>query len=97
MFKTHLQTIVKRKDLDQNSMAELMDAIFNGKLTDTQIGALMAALATKGETFEELAGAARSMRRRRFAFRPPDRPLWTPAGPAVTVRKPSTYPLPPHL
>ncbi len=64
MFKTHLQTIVKKKDLDQNSMAELMDAIFNGKLTDAQIGALMAALATKGETFEELAGAARSMRRR---------------------------------
>jgi anthranilate phosphoribosyltransferase len=38
--------------------------IFSGNITDAQIGAMMAALATKGETFEELAGAARAMRRK---------------------------------
>ncbi|MCW8799392.1 MAG: anthranilate phosphoribosyltransferase, partial [Desulfobacter sp.] len=33
-----------------------------GQATEAQVGAFMAALATKGETFEELAGAARAMR-----------------------------------
>ncbi|MBA3037990.1 MAG: anthranilate phosphoribosyltransferase, partial [Desulfobacterium sp.] len=35
-----------------------------GNITDAQIGAFMAALATKGETFEELAGAASAMRKK---------------------------------
>ncbi len=63
MFKHHLQTIIQRTDLTESQMAEIIEAIFAGDLTDAQIGAFMAALATKGETFEELAGAARAMRR----------------------------------
>jgi anthranilate phosphoribosyltransferase len=43
-------------------MADMMNTIFSGQATEAQIGAFMAALATKGETFEELAGAARAMR-----------------------------------
>jgi anthranilate phosphoribosyltransferase len=45
-------------------MAEMIGEIFSGALSDALIGAFMAALATKGETFEELAGAARAMRRK---------------------------------
>ena len=63
MFKDHLQTIIHRKDLTEHQMTEVIETIFAGDLTDAQIGAFMAALATKGETFEELAGAARAMRR----------------------------------
>ena len=63
MFKDHLQTIIHRKDLTEHQMTEVIETIFAGDLTDVQIGAFMAALATKGETFEELAGAARAMRR----------------------------------
>ena len=63
MFQHHLQTIIQRTDLTDRQMAEIIEAIFAGDLTDAQIGAFMAALATKGETFEELAGAARAMRR----------------------------------
>lgn len=61
-FTAYLNTIVKRQDLSQDQMAEMMEAIFSGQTTESQIGAFMAALATKGETFEELAGAARAMR-----------------------------------
>lgn len=61
-FTAYLNTIVKRQDLGQDQMAEMMEAIFSGETTESQIGAFMAALATKGETFEELAGAARAMR-----------------------------------
>jgi anthranilate phosphoribosyltransferase len=45
-------------------MAEMIGAIFSGEVTDAQSGAFMGALATKGETFAELAGAARAMRRK---------------------------------
>ncbi|MBC2744055.1 MAG: anthranilate phosphoribosyltransferase [Desulfosarcina sp.] len=64
MFKDHLATIIGRTDLTEAKMAEMMSEIFDGKTTDAQVGAMMAALATKGETFEELAGAARAMRKK---------------------------------
>ncbi len=64
MFKDHLATIISRTDLSEAQMAEMMSDIFEGRTTDAQVGAMMAALATKGETFEELAGAARAMRKK---------------------------------
>lgn len=64
MFKENLSKIVKREDLNEEQMSRMITAIFSGNITDAQIGAMMAALATKGETFEELAGAARAMRRK---------------------------------
>jgi anthranilate phosphoribosyltransferase len=45
-------------------MSQMITEIFSGDITDAQTGAFMAALATKGETFEELAGAAKAMRRK---------------------------------
>ncbi len=64
MFKDHLSAIISRTDLSESQMAEMMSEIFEGKTTDAQVGAMMAALATKGETVEELAGAARAMRKK---------------------------------
>ena len=61
-FTDYLNTIVNRQNLSQDQMAEMLDTIFSGQATEAQAGAFMAALATKGETFEELAGAARAMR-----------------------------------
>jgi anthranilate phosphoribosyltransferase len=64
MFKDYLNKMIHRINLSESEMAEMMTDIFSGDITDAQIGAFMAALATKGETFEELAGAARIMRRK---------------------------------
>lgn len=64
MFREHLNKIVQRKDLNEAEMSEMITEIFSGNITDAQVGAMMAALATKGETFEELAGAAKAMRRK---------------------------------
>lgn len=64
MFKENLSKIVKREDLNEEQMSQMITEIFSGNITDAQIGAMMGALATKGETFEELAGAARAMRRK---------------------------------
>jgi anthranilate phosphoribosyltransferase len=64
MFQENLKKIIKGEDLTEAQMSEMITEIFSGGVTDAQIGAMMAALATKGETFEELAGAARAMRRK---------------------------------
>lgn len=63
-FTRNLKKIIAGQDLDQDSSASMLMDIFSGDITESQIGAFMAALATKGETFEELAGAARAMRRK---------------------------------
>ncbi len=62
MFRDHLTRIIKGEDLSQSDMADMMNTVLTGNATESQIGAMMAALATKGETFEELAGAAGAMR-----------------------------------
>jgi anthranilate phosphoribosyltransferase len=64
MFREDLMKIVQGRDLSDTEMARMMTDIFSGSVTDAQIGAFMGALAAKGETFEELAGAARAMRRK---------------------------------
>ncbi len=64
MIRESLKRLIRREDLREEEMAALMGEIMSGNATDAQIGAVMAALATKGETFSELAGAARAMRRK---------------------------------
>lgn len=64
MFRENLKKIIERKDLSETEMARMITDIFSGEITDAQVGAFMAALATKGETFEELAGAASAMRKK---------------------------------
>jgi anthranilate phosphoribosyltransferase len=64
MFRENLNKIIRRKDLNETEMSQMITEIFSGDITDAQTGAFMAALATKGETFEELAGAAKAMRRK---------------------------------
>ena len=63
-FIENLKKIIAGQNLDQDDSAAMLMDIFSGTITEAQIGAFMAALATKGETFEELAGAARAMRRK---------------------------------
>lgn len=62
-FTKHLNQIICGQNLTQEQAADMITHIFSGRITPAQTGAFMAALATKGETFEELAGAARAMRR----------------------------------
>ncbi len=64
MFRENLSKIIQGENLNETEISQMITEIFSGNITDAQIGAFMAALATKGETFEELAGAARVMRRK---------------------------------
>lgn len=64
MFTDNLKKIIQQNNLTQEEMSQMVTDIFSGEITDAQIGAFMGALATKGETLEELAGAARAMRKK---------------------------------
>ncbi len=58
-----LEEIVSGHDLDQDSTAEVFHIIMTGEATPAQIGAFLIGMRLKGETAEELAGAALTMRK----------------------------------
>lgn len=62
MFSDLLRKVISRSDLTEEEAAEVVNEILSGKLSDIQIAGMLTALATKKETFEELAGAAKAMR-----------------------------------
>lgn len=60
---TLLGRVAGGQDLLQEEMASVMDEIMQGRWPDEEIGLLLTALRAKGETIEEIAGAATAMRR----------------------------------
>ena len=57
-----LAALVEGRDLSREDMAAIMRLVMSGEATDAQIGALLVALRIKGETVDEIAGAAQIMR-----------------------------------
>jgi anthranilate phosphoribosyltransferase len=57
-----LARIVDGHDLARDEMAGVMRQVMSGEATDAQIGGLLVALRMKGETIDEIAGAAQVMR-----------------------------------
>ena len=51
------------ENLSQTEMTAAMDAVMDGQVADEQIALLLTALRAKGETVEEIAGAATSLRK----------------------------------
>ena len=51
-----------RRDLSEDETAEVLAEIMNGEVSEIQIAGFLIALRTKGETIDELAGLARTMR-----------------------------------
>jgi anthranilate phosphoribosyltransferase len=64
MIKQAIARVVEGQDLNESTMVEVMNQIMGGEATPAQIGAFIAALRMKGETVEEITGAARVMRDR---------------------------------
>ena len=61
-MKVALGKLVAREDLGRDEMAAVFRELMQGACDPAQIGALLMGLAQKGETMEELAGAATAMR-----------------------------------
>jgi anthranilate phosphoribosyltransferase len=59
-----LDEVASGRDLSEDQAAAVLDEIMAGEVADAQIAGFLIALRTKGETEEELAGLARTMRER---------------------------------
>ena len=64
MIKEAIAKVVKGIDLTEAEMEKAMDEVMTGTATPAQIGAFVTALRLKGETVDEITGAAKSMRAR---------------------------------
>ncbi|MGD0021604.1 MAG: anthranilate phosphoribosyltransferase [Smithellaceae bacterium] len=64
MIKEAIEKAVKKTDLHEAEMMAAMEEIMEGNATPAQIAALITALRMKGETVEEVTGAARIMRQK---------------------------------
>ena len=64
MIKEAIDQAVRKIDLPEAEMMAAMEEIMSGEATPAQIGAFIAALRMKGETVEEVTGAARIMRQK---------------------------------
>ncbi|WP_250655359.1 anthranilate phosphoribosyltransferase [Alkalimarinus coralli] len=61
-IKTALNAVVERRDLSTEEMKVVMQQIMTGQATDAQIGGFLIGLRMKGESIDEIAGAAEVMR-----------------------------------
>jgi anthranilate phosphoribosyltransferase len=57
-----IDALASRRDLSAEETAEVLEEIMNGEVSEIQIAGFLIALRTKGETVDELAGLARTMR-----------------------------------
>ena len=57
-----LKKVIESNSLSENEMADVMRQIMTGEATQAQIGGFLIALRMKGETIDEITGAARVMR-----------------------------------
>jgi anthranilate phosphoribosyltransferase len=57
-----IDAVSSRRDLSADETAEVLGEIMNGEVSEIQIAGFLIALRTKGETIDELAGLARTMR-----------------------------------
>ena len=62
-IQTVINQLIQREDLSAESMTEVMQSIMTGNATDAQIGGFLIALRMKGETVDEIAAAAKVMRK----------------------------------
>jgi anthranilate phosphoribosyltransferase len=61
-MQTAVAQLIDAKDLSQVEMMDVMRLIMTGDATQAQIGGFLVALRMKGETIDELTGAASVMR-----------------------------------
>ena len=64
MIKEAITKAVNKEDLNEVEMMQVMNEIMGGKATPAQIASFITALRMKGETVEEVTGAARIMRQK---------------------------------
>lgn len=72
MIKEAINLLVGGINLSEAEMTECMQEIMEGRATDAQIGSFLTALRIKGETVEEITGAAHIMRDKAAKIKAPE-------------------------
>ncbi|NJD54904.1 MAG: anthranilate phosphoribosyltransferase [Nitrospirae bacterium] len=72
MIKEAINLLVGGIHLSEAEMAECMKELMEGNSTDAQIGSFLTALRLKGETVDEITGAARIMRDKAAKIKAPE-------------------------
>ncbi|MDY5577215.1 MAG: anthranilate phosphoribosyltransferase [Lachnospiraceae bacterium] len=62
MIREAIAKVVKREELDSETMTQVMNEIMEGEATDAQKASFLTAMSMKGETINEITCAARVMR-----------------------------------
>jgi anthranilate phosphoribosyltransferase len=69
VITSYLGRLAAGQDLSQAEMETVIDQLLSGAVPESEIAVLLTALRHKGETADEIAGAARAMRRRMTLIR----------------------------
>lgn len=72
MIKEAINMLVNNISLSEFEMAECMKEIMEGQATEAQIAGFLTALRVKGETVDEITGAAKIMREKATTIRAPE-------------------------
>jgi len=70
-IQSAIKALVDGRDLTEAEMVGTMTQIMSGEATDAQIGAFLVSLRVKGETVDEIAGAAQVMRDKAVTIKHP--------------------------
>jgi anthranilate phosphoribosyltransferase len=68
IIKETLRRVADSNNLNKSESYQIFDAILKGELTVAQIASILTSLKAKGETVEEIAGAALAMRENAFTI-----------------------------
>lgn len=71
MIKEAIGKVIDKQDLTEQEMVDVFNEIMSGGASDAQIGAFLVALRLKGETIEEIIGAAKVMREKALKIKTP--------------------------
>ncbi|MCP4689808.1 MAG: anthranilate phosphoribosyltransferase [Desulfobacterales bacterium] len=61
MIRETITRVIKGENLTEEEMIETMAAVLDGKVSSSQIGSFVTALRMKGETVDEITGAAKAL------------------------------------
>lgn len=70
MIKEAISTLMNNENLSYDTAYTVMDEIMSGNVSDIEISSYLTALSMKGETVDEIAGSAASMRKHAVTISP---------------------------
>ena len=71
-LRAAIKKVAAGETLNQTEAAQAFEQIMSGAATDAEIGALLMGMHVRGETVDEIAGAARVLRAKALSVRAPD-------------------------